>query len=91
MVTQQALQPSTRLTFDTVESDRKRLLKHVQLPAVKNVCLDLSQVEQCDSAGLALLIELKRLCMQFDKPFKIEGMPSAIHDLAEFCGVDMIL
>jgi len=84
-------EPSIKLTFDTVESDRKRLLKYLQSSETTRLRLDLKGVKQCDSAGLALLIEAKRLCRRFNKPFEIVGMPSTIHDLAEFCGVDVIL
>ncbi len=88
---EQDFEPSINLTFDTVESDRKRLLKYMQSSEVSNLRLDLSQVKQCDSAGLALLIEAKRLCRRVNKPFKIVGMPNIIHELAEFCNVDTIL
>ena len=87
----QAFQPSSQLTFDTVESDRKRLLHYVRSSDTLHLRLDLSQVKQCDSAGLALLIETKRLCRHYNKSFEMEGMPSVIHDLAKFCGVDDIL
>lgn len=91
MVNRQVFEPSTHLTFDTVERDRKRLLKYTRSPDTGGLRLDLSQVQKCDSAGLSLLIETKRLCTRLNKPFEIEGMPDAIHDLAEFCGVDIIL
>ena len=91
MVNEHVFEPSIHLTFDTVELDRKRLLKYIRSPEVGGLRLQLSQVKQCDSAGLSLLIEAKRLCTRFNKPFEIEGMPDAVHDLAEFCGVDIIL
>ena len=87
----QVFAPSTQLTFDTVESDRKRLFTYLQSRDVRDLYLDMSGVKRCDSAGLALLIEAKRLCMRLKKPFNIVGMPDAIHDLATFCGVDVIL
>lgn len=90
MMTWQLFEPSTHLTFDTVASDRKRLLKMVQKTA-GGLRLDLSQVTLCDSAGLALLIEAKRLCIHFNKPFEIKKMPQMIHALAEFCGVETML
>lgn len=91
MVNDQVFEPSIYLTFNSVEADRKRLLKYMQSLDTAHFYLDLSQVKQCDSAGLALLIEAKRLCKRFNKSFDIKGMPSVIHDLAEFCGVDVIL
>ncbi len=84
-------EPSCHLTFDTVESDRLRLLRYLQLPDTSHLRLDLSRVTQCDSAGLALLIEAKRLCRIHNMPFEIEWMPNVIHDLAAFCGLDGIL
>ena len=84
-------EPSHHLTFDTVALDRKRLLLYLQSPDVHALHLDLKHVVQCDSAGLALLIEACRLCRRYNKAFKIESMPKAIDALAEFCGVDVML
>ena len=54
--------PAESLTVDTVSSDLKRfseaLNRHPEVPVI----FDLSSVSQCDTAGLALLIEAKRLC-----------------------------
>ena len=86
-----AFEPASHLTFDTVERDRKRLLHYLQSPSVDELHLDLKQVVQCDSAGLALLIEACRLCRRYKKGFKIESMPKSIYALAEFCGVDAML
>lgn len=83
--------PSYELTFDTVQVDRKRLVQYVQTPEKHTVYLDLSHVSLCDSAGLALLIEAKRMSRQFNKPFKIINMPEAIGALVEFCGVEAML
>ncbi len=84
-------EPSQHLTFDTVERDRKCLLLYLQSPDVHELHLDLKHVVQCDSAGLALLIEACRLCRRYKKAFKIESMPKVIYALAEFCGVDAML
>ena len=84
-------EPSSHLTFDTVALDRKRLLLYLQSPDVHELRLDLKHVVQCDSAGLALLIEACRLCRRYKKAFKIESMPKTIDALAEFCGVDAML
>ena len=48
----------------TVHNTATRLLEQVQTAMQKNLpnCLDLKAVEQVDSAGLALLIEIIRLC-----------------------------
>ncbi len=91
MVSTPVFEPSCHLTFDTVESDRLRLLTYLQSPDASHLRLDLSRVTQCDSAGLALLIDAKRLCRLQNMPFEIECMPNVIRDLAAFCGVDAIL
>ena len=54
-------------------------------------CLDLSEVEHCDSAGLALLIEASKLCKQRKKIFESDRSFSRTQSLAEFCGVKSIL
>lgn len=91
MMSAHVFEPSVHLTFDTVESDRKRLLTSLQSSDACGLRLDLSRIQQCDSAGLALLIEAKKLCRHYSKSFEIEGMPNVVRDLAKFCGVDAIL
>lgn len=88
---EQLYKPSRELTFDTVRVDSQRLLKLLQDESTACVRLDLHDVVQCDSAGLALLIEAKRLCKQYHKILVIEGMSKGIYALAEFCGVDALL
>jgi phospholipid transport system transporter-binding protein len=86
-----SFKPSAELTFATVQAVRKRLLKYLHEDQSEIVRLDLSEVVHCDSAGLALLIEAKRLCLHYKKTFEIDGVPKAIYALAEFCGVDAML
>ena len=83
--------PSNTLTFDTVITDLYHLQTYLKKSQSPVVCLDLSAVTLCDSAGLALLIEARRLCMKQHKTLLIEGMPKAVDALAQFCGVDLLL
>lgn len=83
--------PSQRLTFATVQADCDRLVKYCRESKTAFLCLDLSEVTHCDSAGLALLIEAKRISKALNKTCNIEGIPKAIRALAEFCAVDAIL
>lgn len=87
----QEFKPSGELTFATVQSDVKRLLQLFLDQETTKIRLDLSEVTHCDSAGLALLIEAKRLCKQHDKPLIIQSMPKMVSALAEFCGVEAML
>lgn len=86
-----AFRPSSNLTFYTVTTDRERLLTCLHNDQVSGLCVDLNHVENCDSAGLALLIEARRLCDFYQKTFSIEAMPQKVADLIEFCGVKTIL
>jgi len=83
--------PSSVLTFDTVQEDTARLLLLLKNADVTQIRIDLSQVTHCDSAGLALLIEAKRLSSQYHKTLLIDEIPDLISGLAEFCGVENIL
>ncbi|MBA2711336.1 MAG: STAS domain-containing protein [Tatlockia sp.] len=79
------------MTFQTVQADCDRLHKFCHESKEPVLILDLSDLSHCDSAGLALLIEAKRICSLKNKICKITGMPKVILALAEFCGVDEIL
>ncbi|STX28640.1 anti-anti-sigma factor [Legionella beliardensis] len=83
--------PAEHLLFTTVEAERKRLLDYCCSSTGKLLTIDLNKVSQCDSAGLAFLIEFKRLARIYNKQGKIKGITNAIFALAEFCGVDQIL
>jgi phospholipid transport system transporter-binding protein len=91
MVSEQIFKPSNALTFDTVQPDGKRLQKLLRDNKTTTICMDLGEVVHCDSAGLALFIEAKRLCNQHQKTLKIEAVPKVISALAEFCGVEKML
>lgn len=87
----QQFKPSNELTFDTVPQDCLRLRQQLLSSKSEGLQLDLRDVTQCDSAGLALLIEAKRICRQYQLTFEIIGMSKSLHALAEFCGVNRIL
>src|SRR3990167_1932852 len=82
---------SSELSFNTVTSVRDRLLDCLRQNKSKLLCLDFSAVKHCDSAGLALLIEAKRLCTAHDQQFTMDAVPKEVKALIEFCGVQTIL
>jgi phospholipid transport system transporter-binding protein len=90
-VTDELFKPTKDLTFETVQQEGKRFLKLLNDVKTNKMRLDLSGVEHCDSAGLAMLIEVKRMCHQSNKALVIEGMPKVIGALADFCGVKTML
>lgn len=87
----QPFKPSSKMIFTTVEEDRSRFIKYCDNNHAPQVTIDLSKVEECDSAGLALLIEVKRLCKAKQQSCQIEKMTKAMLALAEFCGVESLL
>lgn len=82
--------PGAELTFKSVISVRSKLFDALLNNKSKHFCLDLTEVLHCDSAGLALLIEAKKLCKQGQKVFEVKGMSSEMHSLAKFCGVERL-
>ena len=91
IVEQTNFKPGPELTFKSVVSIRARIYQALKDDASDRFCLDLSEVKDCDSAGLALLIELRKLCKQSNKTFEVIGVSPETRSLAEFCGVDVIL
>lgn len=83
--------PGIELTFKSVVGIREKL-SHALSDTVNNkLSLDLSEVMHCDSAGMALLVEIRKLCKQKNKIFEIIGMSAETQSLADFCGVKDIL
>jgi phospholipid transport system transporter-binding protein len=83
--------PGSELTFKSVVAIRAKLYRALKDEKGGQFGLDLSEVTHCDSAGLALLIEARKLCKKKNKVFEITGMTSETRSLAEFCGVKEIL
>ena len=83
--------PGVMLTFQTVQASLIRLRLHAKNNHQDPLHLDLSETTHCDSAGLALLIEAKRLSIVCGQQLMIKGMSTKIQLLAEFCGVLALL
>lgn len=82
---------TNELTFMSVVSMRADLFKMLMNDDSDTFYLDLSEVTHCDSAGLALLLEARKLCLRANKTFEVTGLSSDMLSLAEFCGVQSIL
>lgn len=83
--------PGAELSFKTVIEVRARLSKLLMNTDINGLQLDLNDVVYCDSAGMALLIEARKLCKKNNKNFEIIGMSEETQSLADFCGVKGIL
>lgn len=90
-MTKGLFKPTEPITFATADSYYKQLLLLFRTSKEAELVVCLSQVSHCDSAGLAVLVEAKRLAKQYDKKLIVEGMTPVVRDLAIFCGVEGIL
>lgn len=75
------------LTLNTVKLTRDRLLSQLKINGSKNIFVDLSTVNTFDTAGLALLIDLKRACVNYTKTLCFVNVPDSIKNLAKFYDV----
>jgi phospholipid transport system transporter-binding protein len=90
MKTASAFTPAKVLTFTTVQTEYINLKKYIQSLEESEIFIDLQNVELCDSAGLALMLEAKRLANTFNKQCVYSLVPEPVWNLALFCGVESI-
>lgn len=57
----------------------------------QNVVLDAHSLQNFDSSALAVLLELRRVCLRQDKHLLIEGAPARLMHLASLYGVQSLL
>lgn len=79
--------PQKQLVFETVSADLARFNMHLATEANTEILFDLYEVETCDTAGLALLIEAKRLGAVKNRDVHFKNMSDTMLALATFCGV----
>lgn len=58
---------------------------------VKNIILDLSSCEYCDSSGLSAILVANRLCEQLEGKFVITGLQPEVDSLIKISLLDTIL
>ena len=85
------LDMNPELTFDTAKQQVQLLQNELSRKEVSSLSLNLKPVKQCDSAGLAVLIEANRMANQFGKQIRLLGVSKEIKALAKFCGVEVVL
>jgi phospholipid transport system transporter-binding protein len=71
-------------------SDMPELLEHAD-HFTSAGSLNLAEVQQMDSAGLSLLLELTRRAKKRSQELKLTGANAQIRDIARFFGLDSIL
>lgn len=75
------------LDFVTVP-DLQRQSTGILKSAGLSVCLDLSQVTNCNSAGIALLLEMSRQARNNRQELKIINLPASLMTIARAYGME---
>lgn len=78
--------PEESLTFDWVMHHWVLFSKSL-VNAKTGMCIDLSNIESCDTAGLAWVIETKRACDRLMLAWRVVEIPQVVYDMAEFCQI----
>ncbi len=77
---------SGTLEFDTVPAMMKQALR--LFASVDTIVVDFSGVDSCNSAGLAVVLEMARLMRQQQKTICFHHLPEQIHTFARAYSVD---
>ncbi len=83
------IQLTGALNFDTVPALRTQLIQ--LLPALNPIVVDLSQVNFCDSSGVALMLECLRQARSAQKNIIFEQAPKQMQAIAKMTGVAELL
>ena len=76
------------LTAQTVRAAQQQLHKQLAaLPRAAQVVLDASSVQAFDSAGLALLLECRRIAQAQQQVLRVQGWTPSLRSLAQVYGV----
>jgi anti-anti-sigma factor len=78
------------LSFENVKQEFKELKKWIAEQKVADLILDLSLVEYIDSAGIAMLIELRKIAQfKYHKSIQMKISP-IIHEMLTFYDVEQL-
>jgi phospholipid transport system transporter-binding protein len=56
-----------------------------------SVIVDAKALERFDSSALAILLELRRICLRAGKSMRVQGSPKHLTDLATLYGIEGLL
>lgn len=87
---EQAIQLEGALSFATAVEVLERLTPLIG-SAPQGLCINLGGVSEADSAGLALLLELRRRSLAAGRPLQLQSAPQQLLGLARFFGLSEIL
>ena len=84
------LLPAT-LTTREARDTLRMLSRALQLEPASGVVIDASNLQQFDSAALAVLLECQRLSQAWGKEFAVRHVPPKLAALAKLYGLDVLL
>lgn len=78
------------LTHNQATACLAQLVAGVQAEPAE-VVVDAQALQRFDSSALAVLLELRRVCLRADKTLMIQGFPAHLGDLASLYGIEGLL
>lgn len=83
--------PEGDLTFNTISGIQDQILKTLKSLEDNTFVFDLSAIEKCDSAGLALLIDTISRLKRRSLNYQFLGVKPDLTSLAKFYEVELLL
>ncbi len=80
----------TELTHDQAKKCLAQLTSGLALEGAQ-VVVDASALQRFDSSALAVLLELRRICLRAGKGLQVKGLPKHLGDLATLYGIESLL
>lgn len=79
---------SGTVSVDNAEHLRRDLVRAIKAQPMKNVLIDLSQVEYFDSSGAAILLDMLRTTDELHTTLRLINVPARIQSIRDFADLD---
>lgn len=79
------------LTHGQAKGCLAQLVAGLEAETASSVVVNATALERFDSSALAVLLELRRVCMRGGKALVVQGQPQHLSDLAALYGIEGLL
>ena len=79
------------LTHGQAKACLAQLVSGLKAETTSSVVVDATALGRFDSSALAVLLELRRVCLRAGKAMVVQGLPSHLGDLATLYGIEGLL
>ena len=79
------------LTHDQAKACLAQLIAGLDAETASPVVVNAKDLGRFDSSALAVLLELRRVCLHSGKALVVQGQPQHLSDLAALYGIDGLL